>query len=207
MLTKVMNLNDLLVYPGGAAQQMSPRVALSSAKEVNSYLSLITTVGELYTCSHVPHGVQLHDGHTVLVRLYRKCALYSLLLNTDMPLRRGRRNRGGISSKTPRRQVGRALEILDASRCANCINLHTSSSQHATHTRLPAGSHHLKTLAQRPLLVDAHNLVQPSTVVSPLIYGGFIEHLGRCIYGGIVDDPKTPSPEDLLVRQRGDRLA
>ena len=71
----------------------------------------------------------------------------------------------------------------------------------------PRTPNHPKALTQRPLLIDAHNLVQPSTVVTPLIYGGFIEHLGRCIYGGIVDDPKAPSPEDILVPQQGGRLA
>jgi len=37
--------------------------------------------------------------------------------------------------------------------------------------------------------------------ISPKLYSGFIEHLGRCIYGGLVDNPLDPSPAELLVKQ------
>lgn len=37
--------------------------------------------------------------------------------------------------------------------------------------------------------------------ISDLLYAGFLEHLGRCIYGGIVDDYRAPSPAELLVTQ------
>ena len=37
--------------------------------------------------------------------------------------------------------------------------------------------------------------------VSRLIYGGFLEHAGKCIYGGLVDDPAHPSPANLLLKQ------
>ena len=48
--------------------------------------------------------------------------------------------------------------------------------------------------------VDPRNVI-PSEPVSDLIYAGFLEHLGRCIYGGIVDDPNDPSPADVLVKR------
>lgn len=51
------------------------------------------------------------------------------------------------------------------------------------------------------LVLDPSNLVNPHDKVSELLYGGFIEHLGRCIYGGVVDDPKNPSPKHLLIPQ------
>jgi alpha-N-arabinofuranosidase len=63
----------------------------------------------------------------------------------------------------------------------------------------PTKPSHPNTLTERPLLIDVHNLAHPSKSVTPLIYGGFIEHLGRCIYGGIVDDPTDPSPGRLLI--------
>ena len=46
------------------------------------------------------------------------------------------------------------------------------------------------------------NLVHPDEPpISDLLYAGFLEHLGRCIYGGIVDDYRNPSPESLLQAQ------
>lgn len=40
--------------------------------------------------------------------------------------------------------------------------------------------------------------------VSDKLYSGFVEHVGRCIYGGLVDNPKAPSPADLLEKQDAD---
>jgi alpha-N-arabinofuranosidase len=38
-------------------------------------------------------------------------------------------------------------------------------------------------------------------VVSDKLYSGFVEHLGRGIYGGIVDDPSSPSSKELIAVQ------
>jgi hypothetical protein len=44
--------------------------------------------------------------------------------------------------------------------------------------------------------------------VSELLYSGFLEHVGRCIYGGIVDSPKHPSPAKLLeTTDHGDEVS
>lgn len=43
-------------------------------------------------------------------------------------------------------------------------------------------------------------------IVDPKLYSGFLEHLGRCIYGGIVDDHRDPSPAELLVKQDGEGI-
>ena len=37
---------------------------------------------------------------------------------------------------------------------------------------------------------------RPTGTVDPRIYGGFIEHLGRCIYGGIFDEGSPLSDEN-----------
>ncbi|KAG7527823.1 hypothetical protein FFLO_06566 [Filobasidium floriforme] len=62
---------------------------------------------------------------------------------------------------------------------------------------------HPKTLSNTTLSISPRSLVYPagSEVVSDKLYSGFIEHLGRGIYGGIVDDDKNPSDEKLLVKQ------
>lgn len=44
--------------------------------------------------------------------------------------------------------------------------------------------------------------------ISPLLYGGFIEHLGRCIYGGILPStthtfpytPRNPAPDSTFIK-------
>ena len=65
---------------------------------------------------------------------------------------------------------------------------------------------HPNTLTTTPLAVDARRVAHPGAPpVSSLLYSGFIEHMGRCIYGGIVDNPEAPSPQSLLVAQ-GDKL-
>jgi alpha-N-arabinofuranosidase len=46
--------------------------------------------------------------------------------------------------------------------------------------------------------VDAERIIGQ---VDPLIYGHFIEHLGRCIYGGILDDSDS-TREELTVAMR-----
>lgn len=37
-----------------------------------------------------------------------------------------------------------------------------------------------------------------AVIVSSRLFSGFLEHLGRCIYGGVVNDPDEPSPASLL---------
>lgn len=66
----------------------------------------------------------------------------------------------------------------------------------------PASPKHPSELKSVPLFLSAQNLVHPSEPpISALLYGGFLEHLGRCIYGGIVDDYRNPSPAQLLIKQ------
>ena len=36
--------------------------------------------------------------------------------------------------------------------------------------------------------------------VSKRLYSGFLEHVGRCIYGGIVNDPEQGCKDDLLIQ-------
>nr|GAT43897.1 glycoside hydrolase family 51 protein [Mycena chlorophos] len=43
--------------------------------------------------------------------------------------------------------------------------------------------------------VDLARTIAP---VDPRIYGGFTEHMGRCIYGGIYDDPDNKARPELL---------
>jgi alpha-N-arabinofuranosidase len=38
------------------------------------------------------------------------------------------------------------------------------------------------------ILIDTHRTIAP---ISPLLFGGFAEHMGRCIYEGIYD-PASP---------------
>ncbi|WWC58875.1 uncharacterized protein I303_101420 [Kwoniella dejecticola CBS 10117] len=61
---------------------------------------------------------------------------------------------------------------------------------------------HPAELRSTPLNLDVDRLVHPAEPpITDKLYSGFLEHLGRCIYGGIVDSPKTPSPSKLLVKQ------
>lgn len=68
----------------------------------------------------------------------------------------------------------------------------------------PKQTSHPTILKPAHFVISTDNLVNPTAEpVDAKIYGGFLEHLGRCIYGGLVDDPKDPSPEDVLVKQDG----
>lgn len=67
---------------------------------------------------------------------------------------------------------------------------------------LPKTPAHPSKLRSVPIRLDPDNLVHPNEPpISDLLYAGFLEHLGRCIYGGIVDDYRNPSPEALLLKQ------
>lgn len=72
---------------------------------------------------------------------------------------------------------------------------------------LPTKPQHPPTLTPTQLVISPMNLTHPGgEPVNKLIYAGFLEHLGRCIYGGIVDDPKHPSDKKLLIEQEKGRL-
>lgn len=61
-------------------------------------------------------------------------------------------------------------------------------------------------ISDKPLRIDVFPSA-PIADVSPLIFSGFIEHLGRCIYGGILPStrttfpytPRNPCPQDQFV--------
>ncbi|EST07240.1 Alpha-L-arabinofuranosidase, C-terminal [Kalmanozyma brasiliensis GHG001] len=66
---------------------------------------------------------------------------------------------------------------------------------------------HPAQLTSELLRIHPHSLTHPRTtpLISDKLYSGFVEHLGRGIYGGIVDDPKRPSPASILEKQdKGD---
>lgn len=66
---------------------------------------------------------------------------------------------------------------------------------------------HPSSLHPTPLHISLDNVVHPNEPpISKLIFGGFLEHVGRCVYGGIIDHPEQPSPKDLLVPQGSGRL-
>lgn len=70
-------------------------------------------------------------------------------------------------------------------------------------TSEPLTFEHPQELRQTTLRISPTSLVHPveTELISDKLYSGFVEHLGRGIYGGIVDDAKHPSPSDLLERQ------
>lgn len=77
--------------------------------------------------------------------------------------------------------------------------LKANQPRDTTHSSKPEHPTHLRSI---PLRLDTRNRVHPDEPpIKELLYAGFIEHLGRCIYGGIVDDYRKPSPTDLLVKQ------
>jgi len=77
------------------------------------------------------------------------------------------------------------------------------ASRLSTHSLLPEHPERLSPLSQ-PISLDPFNRIHFNTEpVTELLYSGFVEHLGRCIYGGLVDRPDDPSPKDLLLQQKG----
>jgi alpha-N-arabinofuranosidase len=64
---------------------------------------------------------------------------------------------------------------------------------------------HPKTLTSTSVAINPRIYATQETV-SDKLYSGFIEHLGRGIYGGIVDNPAAPSPADLLEKQDGEGI-
>lgn len=69
----------------------------------------------------------------------------------------------------------------------------------------PSFFKHIESLRPGKLRISPNCLVSDE-VVSDKLYSGFVEHLGRGIYGGIVDLPTDPSPAELLQAQPQDRL-
>ncbi|MCB8949635.1 MAG: alpha-N-arabinofuranosidase [Ardenticatenaceae bacterium] len=47
------------------------------------------------------------------------------------------------------------------------------------------------------IFIDTNRTIAP---ISPLLFGGFIEHMGRCVYEGIYD-PKSPLADERGLRQ------
>ncbi|OCF32811.1 alpha-N-arabinofuranosidase [Kwoniella heveanensis BCC8398] len=72
----------------------------------------------------------------------------------------------------------------------------------------PTKPSHPTKLKNGRVTLDVERLVYPAEPpISDKLYSGFLEHLGRCIYGGIVDNPKAPSPSNLLEKQdKGDEV-
>ena len=66
----------------------------------------------------------------------------------------------------------------------------------------PSTPNHPSKLTPQPIDLNPRALARPGALpVSSLLYSGFIEHIGRCIYGGVCDDPGNPSPKELLLDQ------
>lgn len=76
-------------------------------------------------------------------------------------------------------------------------------------SQYPTSPPHPTTLRSIPIHLSPHDRVYPDEPpISELLYSGFVEHLGRCVYGGIVDDYRKPSPAGLLEKQdvKGDEV-
>jgi alpha-N-arabinofuranosidase len=71
----------------------------------------------------------------------------------------------------------------------------------------PTTHDHPSSLTSPPVSINPKLLANPGLPpIDELLYAGFLEHVGRCIYGGIVDDPKNPCAEGNLVKQDKGRL-
>ncbi|PWN54403.1 glycoside hydrolase [Violaceomyces palustris] len=83
------------------------------------------------------------------------------------------------------------------------VNPYSSENDMVKQQQDPTSFQHPEELSESPLIVNPNSLVHPRSteLISDKLYSGFVEHLGRGIYGGIVDDPKNPSPPELLERQ------
>lgn len=79
---------------------------------------------------------------------------------------------------------------------------HLYFQQQMNPNRFKKEHEHCKSFTTVPVSIDARNRADNGAgPISPLLYSGFLEHLGRCIYGGIVDDKANPSPAELLEEQ------
>ena len=87
------------------------------------------------------------------------------------------------------------------------INPYAAGSEESTKALRKDGFQHPPQLTNEPIRIHPHSLTlsRSTPLVSDKLYSGFVEHLGRGIYGGIVDDPKKPSPSSILeVQDKGD---
>ena len=85
---------------------------------------------------------------------------------------------------------------------ASPFDLSYQRHQRQSSNPYPTEVSHPARLRSVPLFLSPENLVHPNEPpISDLLYSGFLEHLGRCIYGGIVDDYRDPSPAKVLEAQ------
>ncbi|UTT90268.1 hypothetical protein NDA17_002749 [Ustilago hordei] len=87
------------------------------------------------------------------------------------------------------------------------INPYAARSEESTKALRKDGFQHPPQLTNEPIRIHPHSLTlsRSTPLVSDKLYSGFVEHLGRGIYGGIADDPKKPSPSSILeVQDKGD---
>ena len=92
---------------------------------------------------------------------------------------------------------------------ANAFDWSYQRHQRQGPNTFPTETSHPTSLRSVPLHLSPLNLVHPNEPpISDLLYAGFLEHLGRCIYGGIVDDYRDPSPaQRLLAQDNGNELS
>lgn len=90
--------------------------------------------------------------------------------------------------------------------------MHLSTIQQGELQRQPLPAHlarepsHPASFTSQPLTLDPRLRADVRAgPVNSKLYSGFIEHLGRCIYGGLLDDPDAPSPSSLLQPQETDK--
>jgi alpha-N-arabinofuranosidase len=55
----------------------------------------------------------------------------------------------------------------------------------------------MSSILKAQVLLDTHRTIAP---ISPLLFGGFAEHMGRCVYEGIYD-PKSPQADSRGLRK------
>lgn len=90
----------------------------------------------------------------------------------------------------------------------NLTTLDTIWRRNWTKVDLPRKPNHPNKLKPHPISLSPLRLVNPNEPpISRLLYGGFLEHVGRCVYGGIVDDEDEPRDEKLMIPQPGGRLS
>src|SRR6185295_19874170 len=91
-----------------------------------------------------------------------------------------------------------AKSLLVLQRLAWQDNKH---SLYNTLLQLMAAAHHgigsHMTTQKAQVFLDTNRTIAP---ISPLLFGGFAEHMGRCVYEGIYD-PASPHADDKGLRK------
>lgn len=83
---------------------------------------------------------------------------------------------------------------------------HVGTWDTGVHT-FPLEPEHPRTLSKTALHVNPHALKSPGRPgVNPLVWSGMLEHMCRCVYGGVVDDPDDPAAPELLMPQPEGKL-